>query len=1341
MTQALAFRHLKKSFIAFIVIASLVGSTWSTIDVQAANGTDVALVRGSISVFPSDIFQHDQVQVNVTVTNRGETDVEDVGMALYVDTRDNPVDTETVDIAVGEQDNITFYWVANEVGNHTLFVFADYNEQLQETNEDNNMGSLAVDVREPTYPSFPPDPHDAEWWQPGWHYRVPVTVMREGHREGFVYEDKMVQRMFDFTELMDVIKQNQTAGTFPTGVFDPDSVRVVAYTRENDTWYPEGSVGHELIFSDDYDAEDNATVTVSWVLEGRTSPHEIRYYYVYWDTVGNGEVAGAYGDIAAGIKNAEFEGGSIAWKNNSEPTVGVPIPGFDDLSTWKLSTAVSPTNPTDTCYRIYRRGIIWQEGWYGKVYQHFTVPDGGDASRYTLHADVYFNDTELDGVEWEVTLDGQVVESGAVTGGWQSIDADVTSYVADKGTATISFRVYVTALDAQLTADVAAYLDGCWLEVTPNPNVTGLSEQAHGWWGQIADGQIDGMPVDQPPTYVAGVSDRKSIESINVSAVASPREVMATLQHPPPRNTIAKKSIPLPDAGFESGSAHTTLFYSNEQTTSTSFSSVSHDGAQAVELRLSDYHGKYKMFDQPVSPEDRVGFRQEVMQTILVSHVPSLWFWYKVDGYTAQSTLDYTLMTAGSPDRTHTIPVSNLTADGGWHQYVIDQSVLDEWRSGAGTLTGIEVRLTANAEGGENTLYIDDLGYAFMAAQGGTDRRNWRLPDFYTFDTGAKTGLWTLTITMTDGAGYRVRDVTSIQVEPAANLDVADISAPADIQEGETASITVTVANTGRKDVAASPPVNVSVSVLQGDTIIKMVKGLGTLAAGASKDLTFTWRASYGMPAEGGRWEIRAEANKDNVIPETNKGDNWNVQFIDVTPRPDLELHMYDIGFTPLHPDATQTVNISVLLHNTGYQNTTATLQFYVREQGAQRYTLLPNGTLEQIIGKRVNATIFTTWTPTGNGTYTIKVTASCPEESRTGNNQAIKNIRVGGPYDGSPPSITNIRISNTTRFLGHPINISANIRDNQTTIDEAMVVISRENGASATHKMTRVGDTTIFYYNASYHTVDYYSCHIEAYDTGGDGAGRRNRAVSDTVPFRVVYEGVETTPPSIAGVAAVPERQVIGEPVNVSVAIQDEHLLQEVLLYVTGPSGTSSYPMSGAGGSYRYARTYETPGEYTCYVEAVDASANHNKNDTADHPISFIIPEDYDSDGIPDTIEREAGANPRERGDNVNVSVPGAMGYLLWKMDAEEYVYWDGDAEDGQLRSVETTVIDGSKAILFDADGDGEYDHYYEEDSKAIRTYSPPAEAGVGAVIWAVPAALLFALVCIMFVFTRHTA
>gem|GEM_PF-1186063 len=1339
MTHASVFRHLKKSFIAFIVIASLVGSPLSTLDVQAAQGTDIALVGGTISVFPADVFQHDEVQVNVTVANRGETDMDNVGVALYVNTRDNPVATATVDAAAGEQYNITLRWFAGETGNHTLFVLVDYDDQFQETNEDNNMGSRVVDVREPTYPPFPPAAQDAEWWHSNWHYRVPVTVMREGHRDGFVYEDKMVQRTFDFTGLMDVIKQNQTAGTFPTGAFDPDSVRVVSYVRENETWHPEQRVGHELVFSDDYDPEDNANVTVMWTLAGASSPHEVRHYYVYWDTAGNGDIAGSYGDIAAGIKNPEFEGGSTGWKNTSEPTVGVPIPGFDDISTWQLSTAASPTDPTDTCYRVYRRGIIWQEGWYGKVYQHFTVPDGGDASGYTLHADVYFNDTVLDGVAWEVTLDGQVVETGGVTGGWQSIDADVTSYVEDKGTATLSFRVYVTALDAQLTADVAAYIDACWLEVTPNPNVSVLSERAHGWWGRIADGVIDGMPVDQPPTYVAGVAGRNTVTTINVSAVAGPREVMATLQYPAPRNTIVKKSIPLPDAGFESGASYTTTFYSNEQTTSASFAGVAHSGAQGVELRLSDYHGKYKMLDQPVSPDDMVGFRQEVSQTMLVSHIPSLWFWYRVDGYTAQSTLDVTLMTAGSPDRMLSIQMSELTTDGGWHQYVIPQSTLDSWRSGAGTLTGIEVRLTANTESGENTLYIDDMGYAFMPVQG-SGRRNWQLPDFYSFAADAETGMWALTVTMTDSAGYRVTNVTSLKVEPAANLNVEDISAPADINEGETATVTVTVANTGRKDVAASPPVNVSLSISQGDEPVKLVKDLGALSAGTSKELAFTWRASYGIPDEDGRWEIRAEANKDDVIPETNKGDNWNVQFIEVTPRPDLELHMYDIGFTPLHPDVNETVNISVLLHNTGYQDTTATLQIYVKEENASRYTLIPNGTVEQIIGKRTNETVYATWTPAENGTYAVKAAASCLEESRTGNNQAVKDIRVGGPYDTTPPLITNVRISNVTRFRGDPINISANIRDNETTIDEAVVVISGDNGNEHRYQMYRVGDTNIYYYNASYSTVGYYSCHIEAYDTGGDGTGRRNQAVSDSMPFRVVHEGVETTPPSIAGVTAVPERQVIGEPVNVSVAIQDEHLMQTVLLYVTAPSGdTSTYTMTGAGGSYHYARAYETPGEYTCYVEAIDASANHNKNDTADQPISFSIPVDYDSDGIPDTIEREAGANPRERGDNVNVSVSGAMGYLLWKMDAEEYVYWD--VEDGQLRSVDTDVIDGAKVILFDADGDGEYDHYYDEDNKAIRTYSPPAEQGIGAVIWAVPAAILFALVCIMFVLIRRKA
>jgi len=171
----------------------------------------------------------------------------------------------------------------------------DFEELIVETNEDNNLASIKVNVKEPVHPPFPPAPERAEWWNPDWHYRVPVSVAMMGQREGYVYDNKMVYCTINFTELMDEVASLQPSGGFSDRIFYPDSVRVVEYESTNDTWYPVESVGREIKFNEDYDASENANVTLSWVMEGSLLPHEMKYYYIYWDTLENGKKSGEYG--------------------------------------------------------------------------------------------------------------------------------------------------------------------------------------------------------------------------------------------------------------------------------------------------------------------------------------------------------------------------------------------------------------------------------------------------------------------------------------------------------------------------------------------------------------------------------------------------------------------------------------------------------------------------------------------------------------------------------------------------------------------------------------------------------------------------------------------------------------------------------------------------------------------------------------------------------------------------------------------------------------------------------------------------------------------------------------
>ena len=103
-------------------------------------------------------------------------------------------------------------------------------------------------------------------------------------------------------------------------------------------------------------------------MEDEISPHERRYYYIYWDTVENGYKRGEFAKIYSGIKNAEFEDiHSTQWKNVTDGPVK-----------WQLGYVEDPVEH-DHCYKIYAKGLygkgyLWAPS-YVKVFQFFCLTE------------------------------------------------------------------------------------------------------------------------------------------------------------------------------------------------------------------------------------------------------------------------------------------------------------------------------------------------------------------------------------------------------------------------------------------------------------------------------------------------------------------------------------------------------------------------------------------------------------------------------------------------------------------------------------------------------------------------------------------------------------------------------------------------------------------------------------------------------------------------------------------------------------------------------------------------------------------------------------------------------
>ena len=1258
----------------------------------------------NVQIFPEKIYEGDQVRVTFIVGNAGSK-AENIEIALFVDNRTKAVDEVKIDaLESNEEKEITLYWFAEE-GEHTLFIFADYNGKIEEENEDNNFVSIDIYVEKPTYPPFPPLPYNATWWDSRWHYRVPISVSMIGEREGYTFANKMVYCNINFSYLMDKISYNQ-AGSFAKRTFYPNSVRVIEYMLSNNTWIPFRNVGREIIFSHDYDAKENANITLIWVMEDSIAPHERRYYYIYWDTVENGYKKGEFGKIGFGIKNGEFEEKTNHWKNVTEGPIK-----------WNMGYAEDPIEH-DQCYKIYARGLygggyVWLPS-YAKIYQNFKVPDEGQ-TYYMLHAKVYVY-SSIDGVEWSLLLDGQSIQGGYSTGGWIEINKNITNYLKGKNFVTLSFKLEVTqSVVTTESHEVYAYLDSFWIE-TPNVFVDLFKNESHGWWAEVKG-------VDN---YIAGVEGKNAIERIEVESSAFPKEVVANLYSP--KSKLVKVSMPFPDPSFEEDYTH--LLYSDEQTTVAKLqTSVVHSGEKAVELRLNNYEGKWEFEKEKVKENDMAGFRQNITYGISVSNLPPLYFWYCIEKFSQYSYLNYTLLTVGTKPKFHTIYLADLVTDGEWHKYEIPEHIIDSWKKSGGKVVGIEMRLVANAEGAENTIYIDDLGYSFMP-EDATNRRKWYINDFYEFTSGTEIGKWRLDIILSDGSDYRVEKSFIINVDAAANLDIFKVDVP-DLKEGETGKFIVYVKNHGPRDVSPEEPVNVTLAIYQeGGDYIKMRKSFAGLEAGETKQIEFEWQATYGKEEYNGEWNVLARVNEKGRIPEWEMKDNWFATYVKVLPMPDLKIDMEDVTFLPSNPAENETINISIIVHNLGFANATAKIRIYEKRIDEDDFVLLTNESIEKFIERKGWEKLLIKW-KAQKGIYNIKVEIDCENDKNLKNNMVIKDIRIGKVDDYEPPVIKNIRFP-SQQAMGKYVNISATIFDNDTTIDKAVVVVFNDS-EELSYNMKRIGCTDIFYANITFNFIGYYEFIIKAFDT----ATWQNMRESEKETFRIVYEDIETEPPTIKAVSIQPPsaRQVVNEEVNISAYIDDESGLSQVILFIIYDDEEIEHEMKKKDKIYYYADTYK-PGVYYYYIKAVDASANLNYNVTA--KFSFEIPEDYDLDDVPDLIEISLGANPKNRSQTINVSIGKEMGYLLWIEKENRYIYWDRD--ENKSRNIKKMDIDGDgkNELLFDVDGDGIYDYYYSLTLKEVRKYGEKVEKKAKETIWIIPPFILFVLMCLGFLFIK---
>ncbi len=114
-----------------------------------------------------------------------------------------------------------------------------------------------------------------QWYNSSWHFRQKL----EFNASGFIKQEWPAEIQMNFTELL------RQAGS-PNTSFDNDSIRVFEYNSSGSLL---NAVPYQFDTPPTYSPENNAVGELVFIINGTTHAYQQRTFYVYFDTVFNGE--------------------------------------------------------------------------------------------------------------------------------------------------------------------------------------------------------------------------------------------------------------------------------------------------------------------------------------------------------------------------------------------------------------------------------------------------------------------------------------------------------------------------------------------------------------------------------------------------------------------------------------------------------------------------------------------------------------------------------------------------------------------------------------------------------------------------------------------------------------------------------------------------------------------------------------------------------------------------------------------------------------------------------------------------------------------------------------------
>jgi len=185
---------------------------------------------------------------------------------------------------------------------------------------------------------------------------------------------------------------------------------------------------------------------------------------------------------------------------------------------------------------------------------------------------------------------------------------------------------------------------------------------------------------------------------------------------------------------------------------------------------------------------------------------------------------------------------------------------------------------------------------------------------------------------------------------------------------------------------------------------------------------------------------------------------------------------------------------------------------------------------------------------------------------------------------DVTPPTIAFVAASPPTQDSGLSVNVTAAITDNVAVLRADVVITDPFGAVMGNFSMARAGATDVYFFERPYAALGVYTVVVWAVDTSDNNASLGGS-------FRIV----DASPPAFAAVAATPDPQEVGLPVNISATVTDNVAVANVQVRVfdAGANLVLDTPMARAGDLYWITQAYASLGLFTFTLNAIDPSGN----------------------------------------------------------------------------------------------------------------------------------------------------